>query len=61
MRGRVTEPILDDTGNIIGLRGHKIDRHGEGPAIVVIGAEEPTTEETEHTQNKVAKLSLIHI
>ena len=37
MRGRVTEPILDNEGNLIGLRGYKIDPHAEGEAVVVVG------------------------
>ena len=37
MRGRVTEPIRDDQGNVIGLRGYKIDPHADGEAIIVVG------------------------
>lgn len=57
MRGRVTEPILDDEGNVIGLRGYKIDPHAGGEAIVVVGdvAEEPTRSEAKQTREEGPK------
>jgi len=36
-RGRVTQPIVDDSGNIVGIRGYKIDPHGEGESVIVVG------------------------
>ncbi|WP_182871417.1 hypothetical protein [Stieleria mannarensis] len=39
MRGRVTVSILDDDGNVIGLRGYKIDAHADGPDVIVVGDE----------------------
>lgn len=54
MRGRVTEPIKDDEGNIIGLRGYRIDRYGEGEAIVIVGetGTKVTTKETNDTKGE---------
>ncbi len=37
MRGRVCEPVVDQAGNVVGLRGHKVDRHADGEAVVVVG------------------------
>ncbi|QDV84103.1 hypothetical protein [Planctomycetes bacterium TBK1r] len=39
MRGRVTVSILDNDGNVIGLRGYKIDAHADGPDVIVVGDE----------------------
>ncbi|WP_153558977.1 hypothetical protein [Roseimaritima sediminicola] len=37
LRGRVTEPVLDDEGNLIGLRGYKIDAAAEGESVIECG------------------------
>ena len=39
LRGRVTVPIRDQAGVVIGIRGHQVDRHASGPAVIVVGAE----------------------
>ena len=36
LRGRVTEPMLDEAGRLIGLRGYPIDPHAGGEAVVVV-------------------------
>ncbi len=41
LRGRVTEPIVDENGNIVGLRGYKLDPHSDGAAVVVVGDDRP--------------------
>ncbi|QDV42547.1 DNA primase [Stieleria neptunia] len=66
MRGRVTVPVVNDEGNIIGLRGYKIDAHASGDDVITVGqsepaispatqvpvatTEEPTTKQTEDTK-----------
>ena len=45
MRGRVTVPIQDNEGNIIGLRGYKIDAHASGEDVIVVGQSETTATE----------------
>ena len=37
LRGYVTVPIRDEQGTIIGIRGHKVDRHCQGEAVVEVG------------------------
>ena len=37
LRGYVTVPIQDAQGNVIGIRGHKIDKHASGPETILIG------------------------
>ena len=49
---RVTEPITDTDGNLIGLRGHKVDRHTEGPAIIEVGNPEPLAIATVTTEQQ---------
>jgi len=44
LRGRVTVPIRDQAGVVIGIRGHQVDRHASGPAVIVVGAELAATE-----------------
>ena len=39
MRGRVTVSIIDNEGNIIGLRGYKIDAHASGADVIIVGDE----------------------
>jgi len=36
LRGYVTVPIRDEQGTIIGIRGHKVDRHCQGEAVVEV-------------------------
>jgi PAS domain-containing protein len=57
LRGYVTEPIHDEAGNVVAIRGHKVDKHCQGPAVVVIGQsdDEPTTKETNDTKEQPAK------
>ncbi len=37
LRGYVTVPIRDAQGTIIGIRGHKVDRHCQGEAVIEVG------------------------
>ncbi|QDV44438.1 DNA primase [Stieleria neptunia] len=66
MRGRVTVPVVNDEGNIIGLRGYKIDAHASGEDVITVGQSEPaispatqvpvaTTEEPTTKQTKDTK------
>ncbi|QDV45601.1 DNA primase [Stieleria neptunia] len=66
MRGRVTVPIIDNEGNIIGIRGYKIDAHASGEDVITVGQPEPakipaaqvpvaTTEEPTTKQTKDTK------
>ncbi len=52
LRGYVTVPILDDGGSVIGIRGHKMDKHASGPETIVVGEEEATTKDTNHTKEE---------
>jgi hypothetical protein len=40
LRGYVTVPIRSTDEVVIGIRGYKVDRHAQGPSIVVVGIEE---------------------
>jgi hypothetical protein len=53
LRGYVTVPIRDEQGTVIGIRGHKVDKHAAGDAVVEIGErrEVLTTEGTEATKD----------
>ncbi len=46
LRGYVTQPIIDAQGDIIGIRGLKLDPHAAGAPVIVLGqstvASEPT-------------------
>jgi hypothetical protein len=71
LRGYVTVPITDDGGNIVGIRGHKVDRHAQGPETIVIGGgdltandaknanEEATTKDTNNTKEEAAKEEVV--
>ena len=37
LRGYVTVPLRDEQGTIIGIRGHKVDPHSQGPAVIEVG------------------------
>ena len=37
LRGCVTFPLFDDSGNITGIFGRRIDRNGKGPQEITIG------------------------
>ena len=45
LRGRVTEPMLDEAGQVIGLRGYPIDPHAGGEAVVVVLASETASDQ----------------
>ena len=45
LRGRVTEPMLDEAGRVIGLRGYPIDPHLGGEAVVVVLASETASDQ----------------
>ncbi|QDV45066.1 DNA primase [Stieleria neptunia] len=45
MRGRVAVPVVNDEGNIIGLRGYKIDAHASGEDVIIVGQSETTIPE----------------
>ena len=49
LRGYVTVPILDEGGVIVGIRGHKVDRHSQGDSVVMVGKGSLTTDITEDT------------
>ncbi|QDV45070.1 hypothetical protein Enr13x_49430 [Stieleria neptunia] len=66
MRGRVTVSIVNEQGNIIGIRGYKIDAHASGQDVITVGQSEPaispatqvpvaTTEEPTTKQTKDTK------
>ncbi len=38
LRGCITFPLFDDTGNITGIYGHRIDKNGKGPQEITIGS-----------------------
>ncbi len=40
LRGFVTAPCVDADGNVIGIRGFKIDQHASGPATILVGADD---------------------
>jgi DNA primase len=44
LRGRVTVPIRDEQGAIIGIRGHKLDKHVQGPEVIEVGGRRETGE-----------------
>lgn len=54
LRGYVTVPIRDEQGTVIGIRGHKVDKHTAGDAVVEIGErrEVLTTEGTKATEDE---------
>jgi len=45
LRGYVTVPIRDAQGTVIGIRGHKVDKHAQGEAVIVVGSDGTTTKE----------------
>jgi len=49
LRGYVTVPILDEGGVIVGIRGHKVDRHSQGDSVVMVGKGGLITDITEDT------------
>jgi hypothetical protein len=46
LRGYVTVPIRDEQGLIIGIRGHKVDRHAAGEAVIKVGGKLDQRRET---------------
>lgn len=55
LRGYVTVPILGDKGQIIGIRGHKLDSLASGEAIIVVG-QQSTTKQSPVTQSTTCEL-----
>ena len=45
LRGRVTAPIVDEQGKVIGIRGYKLDPNMAGEDVIVVGHTEPTIDE----------------
>ena len=37
LRGYVTEPIVDQQGQVVGIRGHKLDPATDGPESIIVG------------------------
>jgi len=37
LRGYVTMPVVDETGQVIAIRGYKLDPGTDGPAIILVG------------------------
>ena len=56
LRGRVTEPITDNDGNVVGIRGYKIDAHGVGESIIVVGNEGDRKAATVSEPNELTEL-----
>jgi hypothetical protein len=40
LRGYVTMPVADETGQVIAIRGYKLDPGTDGPAIILVGIED---------------------
>jgi len=40
LRGYVTMPVVDETGQVIAIRGYKLDPGTDGPAIILVGIDD---------------------